>query len=361
MWAKEQWAQKVEGELLPQINKFLCEWRGEAPDPKAFAEAADRVVCAQCSDERRVVDHAFSRRACVAQLSEWRVQARADAAAGGGAAREPPKLTCARGHVVDLETALSQPPILHAVPCPMCLERGASPPYAFNREKCLLYFTEGALKGAREGAVQCPLCVMFIRILDILAPEAFLSYNWGVHDAAAGTFSTQEIVRSLRFAIEDGADVVTWFDVGGGMGAGQSVAAEMEQGVAKSTVVIIFLSDAYCKSGNCVREFLHTVRHSKYIIPVLVPDKGPTRMGASGWTGPGAEDAEWWRHATSCSDCKDPDTGAAFSWSALGRFTPVDLRVNAGAEGAAGALEAAEVEIVRRIQSRFHRSQHIQH
>ena len=361
--AKEQWPTKVEGELLPQINKFLSEWRGEVPDPAAFAEAADRVVCAQCSDEGGDEPHAFSRRACEAQLNEWRAQARADAAVDGGAAPAPPQLTCARGHVVDLETALSQPPILQAVPCPMCLKRGASPPYAFNREECLLYFAEGALQGARAGAVQCPSCNMSIRILDIVVPEVFFSYNWGVLDAAAGTFSTQEIVRLLRFVIENGADVVTWFDVGGGMGAGQSVGAEMEQGVAKSTVVIIFLSDAYCNSGNCVREFLHTVRHGKYVIPVLVPDKGPTRTGPSGWTGPGAGDAAWWRHADTCSDCKDPDSGAPFSWSELGRFTPVDLRVaDAGdAEGAARALEAAEVEIVRRIQSRFHRGAHIKH
>jgi len=350
--AEEEWPQKVEGELLRQINKFLSEWRGEVPDPAAFAEAADRVVCAQCSDEGMDVPHAFSRCACEEQLTKWRVQARADAAADGGAAREPPQLTCSRGHVVDLEDALSQPPLLQALPCPMCLKRGMSPPYAFNREECLLYFTEGALKGAREGVVQCPFCVVFIRILDIVVPEVFLSYNWGEKDAATGTYSTQEIVRSVRFPIEDGADVVTWFDVGGGMGAGQSAAAEMEQGVAKSTVVIIFLSDAYCSSGNCMREFLHTVRHSKYIIPVLVP----------GWTGAGAEDTTWWLHAHSCSDCKDPDTGAAFSWSTLGRFAPVDLRIAGAGDARRGrALEAAEVEIVRRIQMRFHRSKHLNH
>ena len=355
---KAQWLQKVEGELLLQIDKFLSEWRGEVPDPAAFAEAADRVVCAGCSDEGVDVPHAFSRATCEGELNRWRAQVRAD----GGAARAPPQLTCTHGHVVGLEDALSQPPILQAVPCPMCLKKRRWPPHPFSREWCLLYFTEAALKGGRAGAVFCPICCLSIRILDIVVPEVFLSYNWGFYDEAARTHSTQELVRSMRFAIEDGADVVTWFDVGGGMGAGQSVGAEMEQGVAKSTVVIMFLSDAYCSSGNCVREFLHTVRHSKYIIPVLVPDKGRTRTGPSGWTGPGAEDKEWWQHAASCSDCKDPDNGAPFSWSALGQFAPVDLRVvGAGAAEEARALEAAVVEIVRRVQSRFHRSAHIQH
>ena len=272
-------------------------------------------------------------------------------------------MTCPRGHVVQLEEALSKPPILQAVPCPMCLKRGRWPPYTFNRAKCLLHFSEEALEGGRAGAVPCLYCNENIRVLDIVVPEVFLSYNWGVRDEAAGTYSTQEIVRSMRFAIEDGADVVTWFDVGGGMGAGQSVGAEMQQGVAKSTVVIIFLSDAYCSSGNCVREFLHAVKNSKFIIPVLVPNKGRTASGAaSGWTGPGADDAQWWQHANSCSDCKDPDTGASFEWSALGKPAfggPVDLRV---ADGNAADLAEAPLDvIVRRIQSRFHRGAHIQH
>ena len=93
---KAQWLQKVEGELLLQIDKFLSEWRGEVPDPAAFAEAADRVVCAGCSDEGVDVPHAFSRATCEGELNRWRAQVRTD----GGAARAPPQLTCTHGHVV---------------------------------------------------------------------------------------------------------------------------------------------------------------------------------------------------------------------------------------------------------------------
>ena len=39
------------------------------------------------------------------------------------------------------------------------------------------------------------------------------------------------------------------------MGAGQSVNDEMQQGVLKSTVVVIFLSDAYC-SSKCKKHHL---------------------------------------------------------------------------------------------------------
>jgi hypothetical protein len=113
-----------------------------------------------------------------------------------------------------------------------------------------------------------------------------LSYNWGKE------LSTQKIVNSMRLQIEQGADVVCWFDVGGGMGAGQNLIQEMEEGIRKSTVVVIYISDAYCESRNCMREFLHATKQSKYLIIVLVPDHGPISPGgpSSGWTGPGPDD-----------------------------------------------------------------------
>ena len=50
------------------------------------------------------------------------------------------------------------------------------------------------------------------------------------------------------------------------------------------------ISDAFCNSMNCHREFLHMVRSRKYIVPLLVPDHGlvNTNVGgqqSSGWTG----------------------------------------------------------------------------
>ena len=41
---------KISRELLPQVLKFLEEWRGQAPDPSAFADATDRIPCVQCSE-----------------------------------------------------------------------------------------------------------------------------------------------------------------------------------------------------------------------------------------------------------------------------------------------------------------------
>ena len=351
---KDGWVAKVKNELLPQINKFLNEWRGKAPDPAAFEAAADRIMCVQCSEKLVANPHYFSRKECQLKLDTV-VKARSEEREVIGDI-EAMNIDCEHGHQMSLTEILSRNVILEAVPCPNCVQCGHVPPHCFNRQDCLLYFSEDLLNSSRAGAINCPCCASSIRVLDIVVPEVFLSYNWGVFDPSTNTFSTQSIVSAMRRPIEHGADVVTWFDVGGGMGAGQSVKKEMQQGVLKSTVVVIFLSDAYCKSGNCVREFLHATRHSKFLIVVLVPF-GPDK---SGWTGPGADNKDWWQHATECSDCKDPDTGKPFSWSTLAQFTPIDLRVKDGASEKE-AQDFAVFEIVKRIMSRFHRGERIQH
>ena len=89
---------------------------------------------------------------------------------------------------------------------------------------------------------------------------------------------------------------------------------------------------------------------------------------SSGWTGPGAEDKNWWTHAASTSSYTDPhtgkpwsldpDTNKKFSWSALANFQPIDMRSPTASED---MFEATVHEIVRRIMGRFHRGEHIQH
>jgi hypothetical protein len=70
---------------------------------------------------------------------------------------------------------------------------------------------------------------------------------------------------------------------------------------------------------------------------------------------------DYWKHATSCSSCKDPDSGDTFSWAVLAAFEPIDLRVKDGDASLTNEdlLKKAEEEIVKRIQSRFHRGDHI--
>ena len=359
---------KVGAELWPQVYKFLEGWRGQAPDPTVFKDAADRIICVECVKECAATPHVFRRSACEDKLAKASAQinAAASATGGEGACGESEEGAstrggvtmerCSNGHEADLRDILSQNVIFEAVLCPACVQAGQVPPHCFNRSSMLHKLSEEELGGARTGAVECPTCAeagrpSVMSILSVLSPEVFLSYNWGKQ------LSTQAIVKDMRPRIEQDADVVCWFDVGGGMGAGQSHFVEMEEGIRKSTVVVIFLSDAYCNSGNCVREFLHATKHSKYLIVVLVPDAVAVREGgpSSGWTGEvtGREDKSWWQHAAKICQCTDPDTGKPVSWAALGQFTPIDLRRM--------EPEAAVLEIVQRIQSRFHRGTHLLH
>eukprot|EP00961_Rhodomonas_salina_P034375 463240-Rhodomonas_salina.2 len=229
----------------------------------------------------------------------------ADSAAVGrveglsGESEEALTAQCGAGHQMRVAEILSRAVIHEAVACPQCVHSGAVPPHCFNRRFCLLYF--GEENQGRVGALECVKCRAAgrphaVRILDIIAPEVFLSYNWGVvqDDGRGGReYSTQAIVKPLQQRLEQDEDVVCWFDVGGGMGAGQNLKAEMEEGIRKCTVVVVFLSDAYVNSDNCKREFDHAVRMCKFLIPVLVPAArgGDTRFGSAGWTGPGGEDA----------------------------------------------------------------------
>lgn len=155
-----------------------------------------------------------------------------------------------------------------------------------------------------------------------------------------------------------------WFDIDGGMGVGAELVSEMREGVEGCMVVMLMISDAFCNSVNCHREFLHMVRNHKYIIPLLVPDHGLVNTNAggrqsSGWTGAFvADDKDWWKHAESiCQTNEDPDRpGQKIAWSYLESYTPIDLRKEEyNDDGSLLDDSAAEKDIIKRVMSRFFR------
>ena len=158
---------KVLQELLPQIIKFLEEWRGQAPDPSVFKEAADRIVCVQCVKQSIAKPHFFSRAACEAELETRSAEINRKATEGVGesnvsAATElrDALLTtkCDHGHVVGLqEDVLQKSVIFEAVPCPSCVESGQVPPHCFSRRKLLHKFSEEELNKGRVGSIECPV------------------------------------------------------------------------------------------------------------------------------------------------------------------------------------------------------------
>jgi hypothetical protein len=123
------------------------------------------------------------------------------------------------------------------------------------------------------------------------------------------------------------------------------------------------ISDAFCNSANCLFEFVNIVSNKKYIIPLLVPDKGQTRTGPSGWTGQ-HQGKDWWKHALDTCDPRrqdlqdDPraDSFKDIKWNYLADFDPIDLREEPlNDDGSLKDDSAAEQEIIRRVMGRFFR------
>lgn len=364
--ARDRCRRTAEVQLLPQIKSALAAWRGKPPNSSIFAKSADRLLCTQCYATNVEEPHFFSRAASVQKFKETMKDVRTKSVSSIASDESAGSLQefCKHAHRTHLEDLISRDAVLEAVPCPSCLRQEDVPPFCFDRRECLLSFRAEALKKSRAATVECSTCkargrVHTLSMCDVVVPDVYLSFHWGVLNKQTSTHSTQMLVASLQQAIEQRADVSTWYDVG------SDPSDEMNLGVSKSIVVIIFLSDAYCGSKRCIAEYLQAVHTSRYLIPVLVPGKDAGDDGGkigAGWTGPGAEDKDWWHHATVCSSCQDPRTGKRFSWSALAQFQPIDMRGKGrtDAKEAQRVRGAAVMEIVKRVQSRFHRGEHVQ-
>ena len=383
-----EWRSKVRDEVYPRVIKHLSAWRGLAPDPQRFQKFNDHIICVQCHDEVRQPPGFFPRERCEKIIADWKINLnlahydsdlttinetaddhdpdRSDDEDAEVQMQEPtsPRITsathqstetrptthssgtkreqgakcptaveepvemCEFGHTLTVEEILSESRMYESFTCPQCVQVGRAPPFCFGRQECLMLLHEERTRARRDISITCASCSTAVRLLDIVVPEVFVSYHWGVHDEDTHTFSTQELAKSIQHRLEQDADVLTWFDVDGNSSQGQSALKRLEACILQSRVVIMFLSDAYCSSDMCVRQYLISVRHRKYIIPILVPEAGFVHGHSSGWSGaPQSQDPEWWMHCNHVSKNIDPDTGKKFSWNGLAQFTPIDLRV----------------------------------
>ena len=320
-----RWAQgdelkgKMRNELMPQMHQFLEEWKPPHSTPGA-----------------ETIAHG----------------------SGESGPHEAPEPGPLETRVYASKEALRK----CVLPCPCCLQLGKPNPGTFNRDDCMLFFMSKDQDTNTKGTLFCLTCQQKVKVKDILKRLIFLSYNWGFNN------STQKIATLLCERIFLQTEMPYWLDVDGGMSFGDELGAEMREGVAGCEIVLLMFSNAFVNSGNCLCEFLHTVKNKKYIIPVLVPDKGGTRTGPSGWTGAyTAGDKGWWKHAQDIFDLENPDFGLAghpmahsfkdMPWDYLENFTPIDMRGEILKDD--GSLlddSAAECEIIRRVMSRFFRS-----
>ena len=151
------WDEVIQEQLLPQVEKFLDEWRGDGRAAAGAARGA-RVECLECLASDVADSAQFERAELVQIMNRWTEEGlRLQAQGRGGAARPEPTATCAQGHAVAVREALSRTVLRDRVPCPACVAHGEAPPFAFDRYMCLSFFAEGG--EARFGTVDCRLCM----------------------------------------------------------------------------------------------------------------------------------------------------------------------------------------------------------
>jgi ankyrin repeat protein/Ca2+-binding EF-hand superfamily protein/GTPase SAR1 family protein len=345
---------KASKELVPQLAKFLEEWRALPLSVKnAFSNGETElqsalIRCKNCPNSESGIENPeiFDRAEVLVKWNEYLMKREL---LDSDTFKYFICRKCQFRH--ELHDLLSIPNIPEAMPCPLCIKAGKVPPGSFVVDACRLNFSE--MDTQRAGTVLCEVCCRRIKILDLAPREVFGSYSWGYKLAESPPrFSTQEVVLPLLKQIEIEADVMCWVDVNGGMGAGEDHLVEMRRGVEAARVFLVFLSDCYVLSTNCIREFAHASEKCKFMIPVLLPETNQRVNNLSvGWTGPGPGTSNWWQHAISLteamSSCR-PKDAPEVDWSILGSYPPIVLTAENN--------HAVKDQIIRRVMSRLHRS-----
>ncbi|EKX32844.1 hypothetical protein GUITHDRAFT_175538 [Guillardia theta CCMP2712] len=334
-----QWNDKFSSELMPQVRKYLEEWRGRSPITLDL-EKSSKVPCPSCRLFADLKCHSYPRKPLEEQLAAQTSQLQ-----DGREGEESSLRVCANGHRHSLIEILSQELVREAIPCPQCVFKGRAPPFCFERERCLLFFSEENRN--RVGALFCEYCNNNgdnpnIRVLDIMPPSVFCSYNWGYENR------TQQLVRSFVKQVELSTRVFCWLDIAGGIGGGQDHLQAMQEGVRRAKIFLLFLTDQYCKSINCKFEFCQAVKTGKYIIPVLLPEFS--------WTSHNNQGVEYYQHAAQASeDANTAQQGFEVPWRALKRFVPVPVSPEHISDGYLLQDSEPHFEILRRILSRMYR------
>ena len=214
--------------------------------------------------------------------------------------------------VFDLLTYFKIPEMLK---CPCCLEHSDSDYGLFNVSECRLRNSDTEEAGFSDksstGYVYCLKCIQNGRmgqlsILDLAPPEVYVS-GWKALEI--GSYHLDAMKTFLK-EIEYETNVVIW-----------NIALNLNA-IEGSKFVLAFLSDAYICSQACRDEFFSSYHSCKHIVPILMPKSNlqDDEGNSFGWSGPGSDDQEYWKHATLICPEK------SFDWSFLAEFRPVQLR-----------------------------------
>jgi hypothetical protein len=158
----------------------------------------------------------------------------------------------------------------------------------------------------------------------------------------------QAQIDSLLENIELDADIVI---------SNRSMESEALSRIEDARVVLVLLSDAYVRSPTCRAELRAAVGCCLPLVPILMPCAAGGQGGADacmGWTGPGPDDRQYWRHAADM--CRRMPVGAgegATDWAFLERFTPLLLAQAPGDVDA--SLAGLSADVAKLVDARLHR------
>eukprot|EP00960_Hanusia_phi_P002175 62568-Hanusia_phi.AAC.2 len=163
------------------------------------------------------------------------------------------------------------------------------------------------------------------RIMHLLDPTSgeswMLKFHKSLHSSTC--CRAMKIIQSLSHLVAKATDLVCWIDQKYINGSGyDNVPA----------VTLMFLSDSYVLSPKCRCEFTYAVNAGHWIIPVLLEEnrlmKGREGQvpSSTGWSGQGAADRQWWKHAQEL--CRAEGSGHVETpWHHLQSFSPpIDMR-----------------------------------
>lgn len=290
---RQRWMQSVKPQLTTRIRKYLEDWRGAGTDLVGF-KAPDNIPCPDCVHEACASPCWFQRESVGAELNNWIISENKiqheQQEQGPSPCSVEPSSSCDNGHTIKIEDLLARGTNYESVPCPSCIGAKRLPPFCFSRQQCL------EDSSYPDIPLKCPKCEdadpwrrVTLSALEIIPPHVFMSYNEGAEQMmeAQRVMSTQHLVSSLQSQLQQLTGLIVHFEVDRktvptrAADAKQPATLQCHQHPALSPcrAVLVFLSDAYCASDVCVREYTSAIREAKCLIPVLVPPHGPVSVG----------------------------------------------------------------------------------
>ena len=317
----------MENLLLPTVHNLLDTWR-RSTTARQDHNPNDQIACTSCVDIGLKHPMKFKRSFLEAHVQEWQRQEiiRRGSGMESHLEEEIPCDYCGKTCVAS--NLLSAGVAVDFIPCPSCLSNNLHPPFSFNRQDCVL-----KLLGAQgyNSSMRCVKEETDIRTLDLAIPNCFASYQNGEY--------TPSLMRKLAENLHHhDKDVLFWPENLDGLRTIDALHAA-RHAIRKSSVTVVFLSDEYFVSTNCIREFNTIVEEGKGIIALIIEPFSYFR----GRCVPSKQEGlqQWYPN-----DSSSTEAGLMTYWSILQFSHPIDYRTE-------GARVANEQLILREISEIF--------